>query len=41
MLVDSAGTEVQDAPPSIAVQMSGLSAVPTAGDEFEVRNALS
>lgn len=37
MLVDSFGAEVGEAPPSIAVQMSGLGAVPTAGDEFEVR----
>ena len=37
MLVDSSGAEVGEAPPSIAVQMSGLGSVPTAGDEFEVR----
>ena len=35
--MDSLGTEVGDAPPSIAVQMGGLGAVPTAGDEFAVR----
>ena len=36
-LVDSLGTEVGAAPPSIAVQMGGFGAVPTAGDEFAVR----
>ena len=36
-LVDSLGKEVGDASPSIAVQMGGLGAVPTAGDEFAVR----
>ena len=37
-LVDSLGKEVSDASPSIAVQMGGLGAVPTAGDEFAVRH---
>ncbi len=37
-LVDSLGTEVGEAPPSIAVQMGGFGAVPTAGDEFAVRH---
>lgn len=36
-LVDSLGAEVGSASPSIAVQMGGFGAVPTAGDEFAVR----
>ena len=39
--MDSLGAEVSDASPSIAVQMGGLGAVPTAGDEFAVRDGVA
>lgn len=35
-LVSSGGENLEEAGPSIAVQMVGLNTVPTAGDEFAV-----
>lgn len=36
-LNNAAGRPIQEAGPSIAVQLIGLNAVPQAGDEFQVR----
>ena len=35
-LLDSAGNSIQEAGPSMAVQIVGLDSVPVAGDEFNV-----